>query len=155
MGKTCCLACEQVCVCLFLFIPAAFLVPCIAIGGIVVASLSLDQVAVCDFQPRYSYYYYYNYCDKGLFTAGFSLLIVISICACQISCCVVYARLRESSWRKNKLNQTNNQRSNQQPQRENDYFSVPENTPRTPPPSYLASSNERARIIPTYNQVYV
>ena len=145
MGKKC-LNCEQVCVYLFLFIPAACIVPCISVTGIVLASMSLDLVTDCYFRGRSTYYYdYYRSCDRSLFIAGFSFLIVISICACQISCCVVYAKLRESSWRKNKLNQPI---TNQPPQTE-DYFAGI--TPRTPPPSYT-TENERARIIPNYNQ---
>ena len=133
MGEKC-LKCEQVCVWLFLFLPAALLVPCMSIAGIVLGSISLTV-------PQYNSIVYFS---------CFCLLIALSCCACQISLCAVYAKLRESSWRKNKLNQPNTQQQNNLPQhREEDYFAGI--MPRTPPPTYTME-NERARIIPTYNQ---
>ena len=149
MGKKC-LKCEQVCVWLFLFLPAA-LVPYVSIAGIIVGSVSLSQASSCEFRPRYNVYYS-NYCDRSLFIGCFTFMIALSLCVCQISCCTLYAKMRESYWRKNKLNQPNTQQQNNLAlPREQEHFTGL--MARTPPPTY-SIGNERANLIPTYSQAF-
>ena len=75
---------------------------------------------------------------------SFSILVAVSICACQICCCFMCISILEPSWI-DKWNQHSIQRFNQLSP--SDYLQ----RPSTPPPTY-SRENVRSRVIPDYYQ---
>ncbi|KAI6659177.1 hypothetical protein LOD99_14851 [Oopsacas minuta] len=144
MGKSC-LICEKLlvysCLCL-----STTLLPFIIITGFVLAILLFSDQSNG------------NFVLSGIATC---FLLILSVCSCQFFVCCLYLQCRQPLWRKKEQEEDQHQQQaydedehafiNPQAHHEQGIGSFPT---RTPPPSYNAiSAGDRARIIPTYNQV--